>query len=241
MSPGLLRGSARTAALATLAATALVAVAAHVALAADPQISRAQAPAVAAAISLRHGDLPGLKEQPNPITAQETAANDQLTACIGGVPASRALADTQSADFSTSSGTSETVNSATEILPSVALVAKDFGAITGRRGLPCLLAELRGELVGKPPKGETVSGHAWHLAPVVSGAGGAFADRFSVVVRVVHKTTTLILPLYVDLIGFIYGQAEVSLSIETVGSEPSGSLERTLAARLLARARAAIG
>ena len=56
-----------------------------------------------------------------------------------------------------------------------------------------------------------------------------------------RKTTTLILPLYVDVIGFDYGQAEVSLTVEAVGSKPSTSLERRLAVLLLARARAAIG
>jgi len=58
---------------------------------------------------------------------------------------------------------------------------------------------------------------------------------------VTHKTTTLILPLYVDLVGFTYGQAEVSLSVESVGAKPSTALEHRLVALLVARAHSAIG
>jgi hypothetical protein len=48
-------------------------------------------------------------------------------------------------------------------------------------------------------------------------------------------------PAYGDFVGFIWGQAEVSLSIESELSPPSKALERELGARLVARARAAIG
>lgn len=212
-----------------------------VSLASQRTITASQALGVASAISVRHADLPSYKQASNPITAQENRASAQLTACVGGVPLSQALANTQSPNFSSTSGKSVTVNSGVEILPSTALVGKDFAAITGQRGLPCLLTELRGELVGKPAQGETVSSHASHLEPEVSGASGSFADRFSVVLTVTHGNTTLILPLYVDLVGFSYGQAEVSLSVMAVGAKPSGTLERRLARLLLARARTAIG
>jgi hypothetical protein len=211
------------------------------ALASHRAVTQTDALAVATAINVRALDVPKLKQQSNPITATELRQEAQLTACVGGVPASDALANTQSPDFVSSSGTSVTLSSGTEILASTALVAKDFAAVTGPRGLPCLLAELRSELVGKPPKDETVKSYASHLGPVVSGADDAFADRFTVTITMTHRTTALILPLYVDLIGFTYGQAEVSLSIETIGFKPSAALERRLAAVLVARARSAIG
>ncbi|MGA3361662.1 MAG: hypothetical protein ABSD82_06495 [Solirubrobacteraceae bacterium] len=223
-----------------LVGVALVA-GASAALASERIITRADALAVATAISVRHGDVPKLKPQSNPMTAQETAQSAQLTACVGGVPESEALADTQSPNFVNRSGTSGTLSSGTEILPSIALVAKDFDAITGPHGLPCLLKQLRQELVGKPPKGETVTAHGARLAPIVAGADRTFAYRVTVIITVTRKTTTLILPLYVDLIGFTYGQAEVSLTVEAVGAKPSASLERRLAAVLVARARSAIG
>jgi hypothetical protein len=224
-----------------LAAIALAA-GTNAALASHRAITGGQANAIAAAIAVRQSDLPSLKQQSNPITPQETRQNAQLTACVGGVPQTQALANTQSPNFVSSSGPSTTISSGTEILPSTALVAKDFAAVTGAHGLPCLLAELRGQLAANPPKGETVTSHAWRTASVVTGADGAFAFRFVVTLRQRRKTTTLILPLYVDLIGFEYGQAEVSLSVETVGSTPPPtSLERRLAALLIARAQTQIG
>jgi hypothetical protein len=222
-------------ALVTLAAGAVAA------FASPGTITAAQAPAVAAAIAIRHTDLPSDHQKSNPITPQELQQDATLTKCAGGVPVSEALANTQSPSFLSPSGTSVTINSGTEILPSPALVATDFAAITGTHGLPCLLRQLRGELVGKPPKDETVKSFASSRPPVVAGMAKAFAYRFTVIVTQTKRTTTLILPIYVDLIGFAYGQVEVSLSVEAVGSKPPVALERRLAALLVARARTAIG
>ncbi|MGD1049508.1 MAG: hypothetical protein ABR947_00370 [Solirubrobacteraceae bacterium] len=222
----------------TIVALAAGAVAAY---AAPGTITAAQAPAVAAAISIRHADLPKDEQKSNPITAEELQQDAALTRCVGGVPVSDALANTQSPNFQSVSGSTVVVNSGTEILPSTALVATDFAAITGNHGLPCLLRQLRSELVGTPPKDETVKSFASRLSPVVAGVAQAFAYRFKVVITQTKSTTTLILPIYVDVIGFAYGQAEVSLSVMVVGAKPSTALDRRLAALLVARARQAVG
>jgi hypothetical protein len=233
--------SRRWSLLSVLLVAGVLAAGTGAALASRRTFTPTEAVAAATAISIRQADVPKLKQRSNPMTAKETAQNAQLTACIGGVAAGEALANTQSPSFVSSSGASVTLSSGTEILPSAALVAKDLAAVKGPHGLPCILKQLRGELVGKPPKGETVTSYASRLAPVVSGADSEFVDRFTVVVTVVRKTTTLILPLYVDVVGFAYGQAEISLTVEAVGSKPSVALEHRLATLLLARARTAIG
>ncbi|MGD0385111.1 MAG: hypothetical protein ABSB73_03135 [Solirubrobacteraceae bacterium] len=235
------RPRGRRAAVGALIVVIVLACGVDAALAAHRAVTRSDALAIATAINVRQGDVPKLKQQSNPITATEVRQQTQLTGCVGGVPTSDAFANTQSPNFASLSGTSVTLNSGTEILPSAALVAKDFAAVTGPRGLPCLLADLRTELVGKPAKDETVKSYASHLTADVSGADDAFADRFAVIITVTHKTTTLILPLYVDLVGFTYGQAEVSLSVESVGAKPSTALEHRLVALLVARAHSAIG
>jgi hypothetical protein len=48
-------------------------------------------------------------------------------------------------------------------------------------------------------------------------------------------------PVFYDVIGFAYGQAEVGLDLLTSGKAPSSALEKKLTATLLARAHAAIG
>jgi len=228
-------------ALAVSVALVTLAAGAAAAFALPATITAAQAPAVAAAISIRHADLPTDQQKSNPITPQELQQDATLTKCVGGVPVSEALANTQSPNFLSASGGSVTINAGTEILPSTALVATDFAAITGTHGLPCLLRQLRGELIGKTPKDETVKSFASRRPQVAEGIAKAFAYRFTVIVTQTKSTTTLILPIYVDVIGFAYGQVEVSLSIEAVGSKPPAALERRLAALLVARAKTAIG
>jgi hypothetical protein len=205
-------------------------------------ITRSQAPAIAAAISLRHSDLPKLEQQSNPITKQEQQQNAELTACIGGVPNSEALVETQSPTFAATGGSSLTVSSDTEILPSAALVAKDLAATVGPKGVPCFESQLRAELAGSVAKGQTLSIKTARLPPPVSGSDGTFGLRFTI--SVVAKQGSVAVknaPVYADLIGFAYGQAEVGLNVVSSGTKPSTALERQLTATLLKRARTAIG
>jgi len=224
-----------------LALASLLALGAAPALASHHAISSSQAQSVATAIGLRHSDLPSLSQHSDPITAQERQLNAQLTACVGGVPDGKALAEAQSPSFASSGNSSVTVNSDTEILPTAALVAKDLASITGSRGLPCLQAQLASQLRSSTSKGETLTIHGARFPSVVSGSDGTFAIRFSVVVHATSGTSTLSVPLYADSIGFAYGQAEVSFTVVETAAKPSAALERRLAALLVARARAAIG
>jgi hypothetical protein len=219
----------------------LAAAAASAAHAAPRTVSSAQATAVANAIAIVRADLPAYSAKSNPITKQELAYDSQLTSCVHGIPVAQALANTQSANFAAPSGKSVTINSGTEILPSAALVSRDYAAITGRRGLPCLLAQVRDELVGTPPKGEKVTDYAYVRHSPVVGVASSFADRFVVTVSQTKGTTTLIVPIYVDLIGFAYGQAEVSLTEMAVGSSPPAAQERRLVGLLVTRARSQLG
>ena len=59
--------------------------------------------------------------------------------------------------------------------------------------------------------------------------------------RVAQGGKTVTLPVYADEIGFSDGQAEVSLVLNSAVTPPSTSLERRLAAVLVARARATLG
>ncbi len=228
-------------AVGALTLTSLLALGADAALASHRTISRSQAQSVATAIALRPSDLPSLRQQSNPITAQDRRLNAQLTACMGGVPDSQALADGQSPSFASSGNLPVTINSDTEILPSTALVAKDLASITGSRGLPCLQTQLASQLRASLSTGETLSVHGARVPSVVSGSDGTFAIRFSVVIHATSGGSTVSVPLYADSIGFAYGQAEVSFTVVETGAKPSAALERRLAGLLVARARAAIG
>jgi hypothetical protein len=156
-----------TAALACVLATSVVD--AH---AAHRTITRSQAPAVAAAVSLRHSDLPTFGQQRNPITKEQQKLNAQLTTCIGGVPGSLALAESQSPTFSTAGAPAPTISSTVEILPSATLVAKDLAAITGAKGVPCLKSQLRTQLGSSLVNGESLTVTAARLRAHSAAATG---------------------------------------------------------------------
>jgi hypothetical protein len=199
-------------------------------------ITRAQAAGVAAAISLRHGDLPALVASANPVTAKERQEEAQNAACDGGVPDTSAWAQAQSQSFDSPSSASEvtSISSATLILPSTQLVAKDLAAVQGPRGLPCLRSELATEL----GRDGTVSLVGRRAAPVLAGT---FTLRFTATLSVKQGSGTVKVPLYADVIGFTHGQAEVSLNVVQSSVRPTVALEKRLAGLLVARAKAALG
>ena len=208
-----------------------------------PTVSRQQAKAVANAITLKHSDLPTYTQEKNPITAGELRQDAELAKCDGGVPRSQEFAETQSPSFvkAPTGKPSITVTADTEILPSAALVAQDLDATKGPKGIPCLKADLRSQLGGSLPAGaklQSITGK--RLPNVVANSPTAFIDRFAVKISVKESGATLELSLYADAIGFTYGQAEVSLTLETSDAPPPQALERLLSEELLVRARTAI-
>jgi hypothetical protein len=219
---------------------ALVMIGVPAALAAIRTITRADALAVANAISLRHGDLPTLKPEPNPNTAQDQRATAALTKCVGGVPDSEAFANTQSDNF-VSADQAITISSSTAILPTAALVAKDFAALARPQALTCVLDQLGASLRASLPKADRATSTVARIPSVVPGVAESAAIRLEIVVAVPKGTRTVKVPIYSDVIGFAYGQAEISMNIQQTVDPPTGSFERQLAALLLTRARAAIG
>jgi hypothetical protein len=238
---GSARARRRRARIGTLVAVAVLAVGVDAALGSHRAVTRGEAHAVAAAISLTHRDLPKLSAQSNPITAQQRRFSAQLTACLGGVPDKLAYADAQSPTFTSSGRASLTISSNTEILPSAALVAKDLASVRSPKGIPCLQRQLGAQLKASLAKGDTIRIHGVLLPAIVTGSDGTFALRFKVVVGIKQGRSTVPVRLYYDTIGFAYRQAEVGFDVLGTATVPSSSLERRLGASLLARARVAIG
>jgi hypothetical protein len=235
------RATSRRVRFAALLVVLVLSLGVAAAIAASTTITRSHALAVANAINLRHADLPSLTQQSNPITKQETASNAQLTKCTGGEPNSDALALAQSPDFVTGGTASATLSSEVEIAPTVASAKKDLASIVGSRGLPCLQNQLTAELRAGASKGETLSVHGAIIPSGLSGSDGSFAVRLTITVHVTKGKTVVSEPIYGDEIGFLYGQAEVSLNDVEINGQPSLSLLHRLAAVLLSRARTAVG
>ena len=235
------RGRRSRAGLAGLAALVALGLIATAALGAR-SVTRKQALALANAISLRHSDLPSLAQSSNPVTPQQLQIENKAIACAGAVPLKEAFVNTQSPIFQTSGPSVEAINSGAEILPSTALVAKDFAASERPQALRCVLAEVEtGLRAGLPATAKLTSASAFRLPAVVTGMADSLALRCSIRVRVTQGGITTTVPVYADDIAFSDGQAEISLVLNTTVTAPSASLERRLAAVLVARARAVLG
>jgi|GEM_PF-5436654 len=229
------------------AATAILGLAAASALA-TATITKRQARAIVAAIELRHSDLPGTSVQADPVTAQEQQENTQLARCMGSVLPSAALAFAQSPSFNSSVGGGQTsVNSATDVLPSVALVAKDFAADAQPRALSCLTRNVVDALEPGLPTGERILSSATvRIAAKIRGFSDVQATRTTITVSppgggaptVAAASST---SLHLDLIAFADGQVEIELQVVSTPGLPSSSLEQRLDGILGARARTVLG
>jgi len=229
------------AAAVALASVCLLACGAVAALAAAKQITPADATAVATAVNLRHSDLPTLKAQANPFTAQQRQQNAKLTECIGEAPPSKLLADVQSQDFVGPSPDTLTISSETQIEPSVATVTSDLAAIHRPLALTCLRSALGSALATSAPKNSNYSIAIARLAATLPGTSGVAAVRVTATFHVKDGSKTVTVPAYIDDVGFAYGQAEISLNVVSTLQPPSATLETKLAELLIARAHAALG
>jgi hypothetical protein len=229
----------RPAVVAVVVAACLLAAAA--ALAAAKPVTPANAKAVATAMNLRSSDLPTLKVQANPVTAQDRQNNAQMSACIGETPPSKAFADVQSSNFVGPSPDTLTISSEAQIQPSVAAVTSDLAAIHRPTALTCLQKALVKALATTAPKGSTYTVSTARLPATLPGTTGVAAVRVTAIFHVKSGSKTVTVPAYIDDIGFAYGQAEVSLNVISTLQAPSASLETKLAELLVTRAHAALG
>jgi len=226
------------AAAASVAALAC-AVAAVAASAAGGITTSAAASAAANAINVRPGDLPSpgaWKAYP----AQSASALHQYDAreakCYGGRYAS-VLADIASKAFSRGA---DTIVSDVEVFRTAALAATDFKAFGSPHGIACSTQLLRQSYAaGHAVKAATASIHS-----PAAGTAATFAVR--VTLQYENSSGKAQGQAFVtDQIEFLEGQAEISFSVSADNSAtpqtPPVSLERTLTALLVARAKTTLG
>ncbi len=224
---------------------AAVAAGGGVALAARGTVTRQQAPAVAAAISLSYLPVPSsgtADDLRHPITPDHIGA--QLTQCLGSDTKNRALAAVVSPTFIIFSPRYLMAASTVAIQPSQGQVANDLAAISSPKAVGCLTSHVSSAIrasftdpVCGGPTAALFSLTAVKIPSPVSGSDGTFAYRFRFVTGCRHGFTY---PAYADYVGFAWGQADVTLTVQTNNQPPPVTLERQLAALLLSHARRAI-
>jgi len=214
-----------------------------VAAAAAAPITPARARAIVAAVELRQSDLPGTTSVPDPLDEQAKKIDNQLTACIGGVPLARELAAAQSRAFI--GRPLAFVGSFADVLPSTALVASDFAASLRTRALAC---DTKGAQFSLSPLAtglRVASAKSVFIGSPLPGLEHEWACRTTVVL--VHTGPSVpvlaandLPPTYVDLVEGAVGPAEFEIEIVTSRSPPPAATERRLLGLLAARARKAL-
>ena len=207
------------------------------------QLTRPQAVAFARAVNLRSDDLPGFSASArrNRETQAEKRLGRQLLRCVGAV-AENGLAEVGSGDFERRGlGSVLSVASNVSVTRTSALAARELSRLRSGRSRRCVASYFR-QLLQIQHLGSGTLGpvSVQHGTPPAPGAAGGFAWRISatLTVHVNHgRLRSVRAPFYIDILGFVYGPAEVTLfSFGTPVPFPAAA-QQHLYTLLLARAK----
>jgi hypothetical protein len=195
------------------------------------RLTRARALAFADAVNLRSADVPGFK------SAGERRLEGQLLSCVGAPGTRASLAEASSANFERQAPLAQlSVSSEVTVARTPASARLGLGAIDSARTRACLSRYFNMLFRGRRSNGATFG--AVSIAqgrPPAPGASGSFGWRITT--RITGHGISI--PFYVDLLGFVYGPAEVSLLSSGAPQPFPAPAEQTLYLLLLRRATAA--
>jgi len=204
---------------------------------AQPGLTRARALAFAAAVNLRSEDVPGLqaRHKAEHQSSSGKAIEHELQQCIG-VSGSSQLAEAGSKDFEHSGGVSQfDVSSNVSVSKSATLAAAELSKLRSAHTKDCLKRYLTVLFKGSSYRGAVIGPvSVAEGSPPAAGAEGSIGLRISTSITV----RTLRIPFYLDILGFVYGPAEISLLSSGLPVPFPAALQQRLFLSLLARAKA---
>ncbi len=185
--------------------------------------SNTQAIAFVHAVNLTAADVPGFKPSAERESKPETAVEKQLARkllhCIGGQASSSPpeLASASSANFKLDHDLIHlSVKSEVSVAQTAALVAKELGTTHNNHVKVCLSHYfdllLKNRILNEQGSRSSISPNSISTSisqgtPPAPGATGSYWWRITATIAV-HKIK---LPFYIDILGFTYGPAKVSL------------------------------
>jgi hypothetical protein len=209
----------------------------------DGSLTKAQAKAIAHAVKLRSGDVAGFKvssEAHEHETAAEKRLEREMLHCVDGAGLNSGLAEESSKDFEReTSAFAQSVSSSVTIMQTPALATKELVAIRSERVQTCLshfFDLLFKDL--KHPRGATTSPVSISQAtPPAPGTTGSFGWRITAAIT----ERGVRIPFYIEILGFVYGPAEVTLITSGVPEPFPAATEQRLFSLLVGRAKASLG
>jgi hypothetical protein len=202
--------------------------------------TKQQAIAFASAVNLTRSDLPGFRVKPSE-HEKETPAEKQLERemirCAGGFAEKKhsAVAEVESPSFEADrSGLEQSISSQVTVARTAALAVKELAAFQNAHARSCISHYLGLSLKGEMRPGETIGPLSIRAGtPPAPGTTGSFGWRIQTAITV----RSLTIPLYIDILGFVDGQAEVGLFGTGFGAAVPAATEERLFSLLLARAK----
>jgi hypothetical protein len=203
-------------------------------------LTKTQALAFAHAVNLTATDVPGFRASPEQHhqTTVEKQRERELVSCAGTtVSAGEGLASVSSPDFKLERSVLDlSVSSEVSVAQTPALAAKALTTIRGTHFRECLTHYL--DLLFKAQsRGGTTVGPISIVqgTPPAPGATGSFGWRITATIT----ARGVKLPFYQDMLGFVYGPAEVSLVSSGALRPFPAAIEQQLFLLLLKRAKLA--
>jgi hypothetical protein len=210
--------------------------------------TKAQAVAFARAVNLRASDVPGFRISSEHENEHKTAAEQRLEhemlGCLGAPSPkeerAKELAEVKSPELKFEHGLAdETVDSSVSVARTAVTVAKELATINSAHARACVSHYFNLLFKGK-------AFHSAHIGPVsiasgtppAPGATGSFGWRISAAISTTINTHSIAIPFYFDILGFVDGQAQVSLMSSGVIKPFPAATEQRLFLLLLERAKA---
>jgi hypothetical protein len=198
-----------------------------------------QASAYARAVNLTANDLPGFRvstaREGESERASEQQRDSELLRCVH-FASGHTLAEENSKEFERQNPVlAEGVKSEVTVAPSAASAARELAAIRSPHARACIADHLSLLLKSKNYGRGTFGGVSIAQGiPPAPGTSGGFGWRITVKINV----RGIPAPLYVDILGFVYGPAQVSLLTSGFPRPFSARGEERLFSLLLRRAKA---
>jgi hypothetical protein len=200
--------------------------------------TRSRALAFAHAVNLTAADLPGFtaSSKHERETAQEKQQEREMQRCVGSVGSARGLAEASSKDFELKHDILDlSVSSEVSVARTPATATAELAAIHGAHVQGCLSHYLSLLLKSQQYGGATISPVSIESGtPPAPGTTGSFGWR----VTATLTTHRIRISFYIDILGFVYGPARVTLFSSGVLQPFPAQAEERLFTLLLHRAKA---
>jgi hypothetical protein len=203
-----------------------------------PPAARQRALAFAHAVNLTAGDVPGfsISSQHERHSAQEKQLEHQMLRCAGNLSVGRGLVEVSSPDYALKRGILDLgVSSEVGVAQTSAAAASELASIRSAHIRGCFSHYLDMLFKSKQFNGAVVSPVSIASGtPPAPGTTGGFGWR----VTATFTVQRIRVPLYLDILGFVYGPARVTLFSSGVLRPFPAPIQQGLFSLLLSRARA---